>query len=134
MGTPSVVKKSLLWKTPWLRFIPLPSYREEITIVAGAGIRLEDLILGDFLLADTRSKQSQNSTLRLIGGGITAQKTKTYPSIKVSVGGAQFRTQQEVLFQPTLSGASLQTNISYFLLNGSISSLLVLKRQEPWHY
>ena len=123
--TPSVVKKSLLWKTPWLRFIPLPSYREEITIVAGAGIRLEDLILGDFLLADTRSKQSQNSTLRLIGGGITAQKTKTYPSIKVSVGGAQFRTQQEVLFQPTLSGASLQTNISYFLLNGSISSLLV---------
>lgn len=123
--TPSVVKNSLLWKTPWLRFIPLPSYREEITIVTGAGIRLEDLILGDFLLADTRSKESQNSTLRLIGGGLTAQKTKTYPSIKVSVGGAQFRTQQEVLFQPTLSGASLQTTISYFLLNGSLSSLLV---------
>ena len=121
----SVVKKSSLWKTPWVRFINLPSYREEITILAGADIRLEDLIMGDFLLADTRSKQLQNTALRLVGGGLTSRKNLTYPSIKVSVGGAQFRTQQELLFQPTISGASLQSTISYFILNGSISSLLV---------
>ena len=121
----SVVKRSSLWKTPWVRFNNLPSYREEITILAGAEIRLEDLIMGDFLLADTRSKQLQNTGLRLVGGGLTSRKNLTYPSIKVSVGGAQFRTQQELLFQPTISGASLQSTISYFLLNGSISSLLV---------
>ena len=121
----SVVKRSSLWKTPWVRFSALPSYREEITILAGADIRLEDLIMGDFLLADTRSKQLQNTALRLVGGGLTSRKNLTYPSIKVSVGGAQFRTQQELLFQPTISGASLQSTISYFLLNGSISSLVV---------
>ncbi|MCY2940918.1 MAG: hypothetical protein NTV50_04540 [Planctomycetota bacterium] len=121
----SIVKKSSLWKTPWVRFNNLPSYREEITILAGAEIRFEDLIMGDFLLADTRSKQLQNSALRLVGGGLTSRKNLTYPSIRVSVGGAQFRTQQELLFQPTISGASLQSTISYFLLNGSISSLLV---------
>ena len=121
----SIVKKSSLWKTPWVRFSTLPSYREEITILAGPEIRFEDLILGDFILADTRSKQLQNSALRLVGGGLISRKNLTYPSIKVSVGGAQFRTQQELLFQPTTSGASLQSTISYFLLNGSISSLLV---------
>lgn len=121
----SVVKRSSLWKTPWVRFNNLPSYREELTILAGAEIRLEDLIMGDFLLADTRSKQLQNTELSLVGGGLTSRKNLTYPSIKVSVGGAQFRTQQELLFQPTISGASLQSTISYFLLNGSISSLLV---------
>jgi len=121
----SIVKKSSLWKTPWVRFSTLPSYREEITILAGPEIRFEDLILGDFILADTRSKQLQNSALRLVGGGLISRKNLTYPSIKVSVGGAQFRTQQELLFQPTISGASLQSTISYFLLNGSISSLLV---------
>ncbi|NBR06396.1 MAG: hypothetical protein EBT92_11560 [Planctomycetes bacterium] len=122
---PSVVKKTSVWKTPWMRVKDLPSFREEITIIAGADIRLEDLVMGDFLLADTRNKQLQNTALRFIGGGLASQKDKIYPSIKLSVGGAQFRTQQESLFQPTLSGASLQTSISYFLLNGSISSLLV---------
>ena len=121
----SVIKKSSLWKTPWMRFIALPSYREEISITANAGIRLEDLYMGDFLLAETGIKQMQGTDLRFIGGGLVSQKGKTYPSIKVSVGGAQFRTHQEVFFQPTLSGASLQANISYYLLNGSISSLLV---------
>jgi len=121
----SVIKKSTLWKTPWMKLNALPSYREEIAIIADASIRLEDLFMGDFLLADTRNKQLQSTELRFVGGGLVSQKIKTYPSIKMSVGGAQFRTQQEVLFQPTLSGATLQTNISYFLLNGSISSLLV---------
>ena len=120
-----VIKKSTLWKTPWMRFNALPSYREEIAVIADANIRLEDLFMGDFLLADTRNKQDQKTELRFVGGGLVSQKIKTYPSIKVSIGGAQFRTQQEVLFQPTLSGASLQSTISYFLLNGSISSLLV---------
>ena len=121
----SVIKKSSLWKTPWVRFNALPSYREEITILSGAEIRLEDLIMGDFLIADTHSNQLQNTVLSLVGGGLTSRKNLTYPSIKVSVGGAQFRTQQELLFQPTISGATLQSTISYFLLNGSISSLLV---------
>lgn len=121
----SVIKKTFLWKTPWVRFKSLTSHREEITVVTGQEIRIDDVILGDFLLADIGNNASKGTVFSFIGGSLASQKTRVYPAVKVSMGNARFRTHQEILFQPTPIGASLQANISYFPLNGSTSSLFV---------
>ncbi len=123
--TNSVISKSTTWQTPWLKIKNLPSHREEISISFKPGIIIEDLMPKDFLLADTRRKDAQDFTIGLIGGGLVLQKNKSYPILKLSMGNALFHVEQETLFQPTLSGANLQTNIFYHLLSGSLSSLLV---------